>query len=248
VALTAQQIQLLDFCEQYWNLHSTVPSEDFCAENGLDRRFYQKAFKNPDFRDALLARGVRIRGVTLGNDPFTKMNALTAEQLTVANVLLDMNDNRSRKKKLTDLGVSSAQLNAWYRDPAFQHYMRMRTEGLVGAEGESEANLALLNALRNGDLSAVKYYNELTGKYRPGAKDDNVDVGRLLQLFIEVIQRHVESADTRDLIAQDLMQIAKGMQAAKSNILGPVQLPSQVGITGGAVNDMAALPVGTGGI
>lgn len=226
--LTDVQLQLLNFCEQYWFQHSTVPSEDYCAENGLDRKFYQKCFKSKNFREALLARGVLIRGVTVGNDPFTKMSALTEEQLTVANVLLDRNDNRSRKKKLQDLQVSSAQLNSWYRDPAFQHYMRERTEGMLGESGAVEADLALLDSLRDGDLSAVKYFNEFTGRYRPNQATDSVDVKQLLQLFIEVIQKHVTSTDQQVLIARDLMMIANSMKAIKSNVFDD-NMPSPVG-------------------
>lgn len=240
--LTDQQIQLLNFCEQYWFSHSTVPSEDFCVENGLDRKFYQKAFKSQEFRDALLARGIRLRGITLGNDPFSKMNALTEEQLTVANVLLDMDDNRSRKKKLQDLGVSSAQLQSWYRDPAFQSYLRTRTEGALGEQGYIEADMALLDALRKGDLTAVRYFNEFTGRYRPGQGNDNVDVKQLLQLFVEVVQKHVESPDTQIAIAQDLLMIAKSMSSVKQDVFGsePVR-PISVPVT-------RALPVGTDSI
>ncbi|HET7713253.1 MAG TPA: hypothetical protein VFK94_02120 [Patescibacteria group bacterium] len=225
MALSDAQIQLLNFCEQYWFTHSTVPSEDFCAEHGLDRRFYQKAFRSKEFREALLARGVRLRGVTIGNDPFSKMNALTEEQLTVANVLLDRDDNRSRKKKLADLGVSSAQLNAWYRDPAFQNYLRERTEGALGGQGYIEADLALLDSLRAGDMQAVKYFNEFTGRYRPGASNDNVDVKQLLQLFIEVVQKHVAHPDTQLAIARDLMMIANSMKAIKSDVFTDKQPP-----------------------
>lgn len=233
MALSDAQIQLLNFCEQYWFQHSTVPSEDFCADNGLDRKFYQKAFKSKEFREALLARGVRIRGITIGNDPYSKMKALTEEQLTVANVLLDRNDNRSRKKKLADLGVSSAQLNAWYRDPAFQHYMRERTEAVLGEQGAVEADMALLDSLREGDLSAVKYFNEFSGRYRPGANTDNVDVKKLLQLFVEVVQKHVDDADVQLAIGKDLLMIANSMKAVKTTVFdgpsnAPVGMPLQI--------------------
>jgi len=218
MALTEAQVQLLNFCEQYWHLHSTVPSEDFCAENGLDRRFYQKAFKSREFREALLARGIKIRGVTVGNSPYEKMHALTEEQLTVANVLLDRDDNRSRKKKLADLGVSSAQLNAWYKDPAFQNYLRERTEGMLGENGATEADLALLDALRAGDLNAVKYFNEFSGRYRPGQNTDQVDVKQLLQLFVEVVQKHVADPALQSAIAQDLLMIANSMKAVRNDL------------------------------
>jgi hypothetical protein len=76
--------------------------------------YYRKFLANQDVRNALLARGIPLSHLGGGNQ-----GVLTEEQLTAANVMLDLRDNRSQKKKLADFGVPTQKWEAWLRDPGF---------------------------------------------------------------------------------------------------------------------------------
>jgi hypothetical protein len=171
---------------------------------GLPADSWWKYFSSAEFRDTLLSRGISLKGLALGpTDP--KSTILTEEQLRVANIMLDMRDNRSQKKKLEQCGVSTAKYQAWLRDPAYQNYIRTRGEAALG-DNQHEAHLALVERVRVGDLGAIKYFNEMTGRHVPN-KDSNVNISQILMMVIESIQRHVTDPATQEAIANDLMRL-----------------------------------------
>lgn len=71
-----------------------------------------------------------VKQATVNNDWRDK--TLTPLQLAVANTMLDLIDTRSQKKKLQDLGVSTAVYSNWLKDPNFNNYLRTRAENLMG--------------------------------------------------------------------------------------------------------------------
>lgn len=206
MALSNKELMLLNYFEQHWFVNSSVPTEDYCAEKGgLDRNFYRNCLRKKEFRDALVSRGIHIPGLVENPDKPAFADGLTELQLTVANLMLDLRDTRSRSKKLSDCGVSSGQYQSWLKDPAFSAYLRSRAENILG-DNQHEAHLALVGRVQQGDIQAIKYFNELTGYYRPDAQG-NVDVPALLQLFVEIIQKHVRDTDTQRAIASDLLAL-----------------------------------------
>jgi hypothetical protein len=209
MALNGAQHDFLNFIEQYWYEHGSIPTKDYARDCGLSADSLWDNFNKPDFRDAVLSRGISLRGLEYApGDP--RGRVLTEEQLTVANVMLDIRDNRSQKKKLAELEIPTQKWEAWLRDPAFQNYIRNRAEASLG-DNQHEAHLALVDRVRSGDVSAIKYFNELTGRYIP-QRSSNVDVGMVLMRVVEIIQRHVTDSDIQESIAQDLMQLALSAQ------------------------------------
>ncbi len=107
MALSNAQHDFLNFLEQYWFEHGGLPTKDYLTELGMDTNDLWANFSKSNFRDALLSRGISLAGLEFhASDPRAKR--LTEEQLTVANVMLDLRDNRSQKKKLQELGVPTA--------------------------------------------------------------------------------------------------------------------------------------------
>ncbi len=72
---------------------------------------------------------------------------------------------------------------------------------------QHEAHLALVDRVRSGDVSAIKYFNELTGRYLP-QRSNNVDVGLVLMRVVEILQKHISDPELQEVIGQDLMQLA----------------------------------------
>lgn len=132
--------------------------------------------------------------------------ALTPLQLIAVNMMLDLIDQRSEKKKLQDIGVSTAQWQMWLKDPTFAKYLHQRAEAMLG-DHQHEAQLALLDKIRMGDINAIKYYNEMTGKYKPetaSSPSTNMvtDFKQLLIRILEVINDEVNDPTVAFKIAE----------------------------------------------
>ena len=194
--LTTGEKSLLSYFEQNWFLHGSLPTRELCVKSGLGGVIFDKAIKNPAFKEALERRGVATKNSAI----------LTPEQLTTANVMLDLRDNRSQRKKLQECGVTTAKWEGWLRDPNFRQYLQTRAENLLG-DNLHESHLALLDRVRSGDIGAIKYFNEITGRYVP-AGNEKVDVNGILMKVLEIIQRHVTDGSALDLIARDFMLLA----------------------------------------
>ena len=205
--LSDAEHEFLNYIEQEYLVHGGIPTAQVCVERSIaTQQFYTRCFKKADFRHALAVRGIALRGLD-GPDA----GRLSLEQLTVANAMLDLRDNRSQKKKLTEYGIATGKWEAWLRDPVFQNYLRTRSEALLG-DSLHESHLALVDRVRSGDLGAIKYFNEITGRYVPNATE-KADVASIIGLVVEVIQRHVQDQATLKLLADDIMLIAGGVSA-----------------------------------
>lgn len=210
--LSVKDHELLTYIEQEYLLHGAVPTkEKVLSKNITNKTHYDKCLSSSDFRNAMLARGISLRGYSpdASNDV-----VLTEEQLVCANTMLDLRDNRSQTKKLRELGVSTSKWEGWLRDPAFQSYIRTRAENLLG-DNLHESHLALLDRVRSGDINAIKYFNEITGRYVPNASD-KADVNAVLMMVLEVIQRHVKDEAQLVAIADDMVAIGRKINPMQS--------------------------------
>ena len=130
---------------------------------------------------------------------------LSAEQLAAANLLLDFSDNRSQAAKLKAIGVSTQRYTAWLRQPAFSGYLRERAEGLIN-NSQHEAHTSLLRAVQNGRMDAIKYYNEVTGRYNP--KDQEaINLTAILVKVVEILQIHVKEPEVLRAVAKELGEL-----------------------------------------
>lgn len=205
--LSPKDHSLLTFIEQEYLVHGAVPTLEYTLEARVtDAAHYKRCLANVSFRHAMATRGISLRG--LGGNP-KEDNILTEEQLVAANIMLDLRDNRSQKKKLGDLGITSGKWEGWLRDPAFQSYLRTRAENLL-PDSLHESHLALIDRVRSGDINAIKYYNEITGRYVPNGSD-KADVNAVLMMVLEVIQRHVKDPVALTGISDDLVAIGRNM-------------------------------------
>lgn len=204
-ALTEVEYELLSYFEQVWLETGLLITQDKAAiDYGIPVELFKAAWNKPEFKRELDLRGITVKSAVNGEK--WRLKALTELQLTAANVMMDFQDTRSQKKKLADLGVSTAQWQSWLKDRAFQDYLRQRAENILG-DNTHEAHLALIDRVRSGDMSAIKYYNEITGRYVP-TKDNNVNVQLILVRVLEIIQKYVQDVRVQDLIAQEFLGLA----------------------------------------
>jgi hypothetical protein len=201
---------------------------------------YIGALKKPVFRESLIERGVPSKVISQ-LVPFEetttpvgswKNYALSETQLLCANAILDSTDNRSRRKKLSELGIKTQQYETWMRDPVFSGYLRARAEGLL-SDSQHESHLALIDRVKAGDISAIKYYNEMTGRYvQASARNagSSGDVKMILLRVVEVLQKHLEPAQLQ-VVAGELLALAEGGQLEALTPVKPVSTPKERVIT-----------------
>lgn len=208
VRLKTHQFEFVLLCQQYFIRKGVFPSyEGFSAEfpnSGLSRNDYEGLLSETTVVAALSARGC---------PPDSEKSAslqkylLSEEQIAVANTILDTLDKRSKIKKLTELGVSTATYNKWLRDPNYRKYVLDRSEALL-LENQHVAHMSLIERVSQGDLGAIKYFNSLTGRF---AEKTNTAVqinnygSDILIKVVEVIQKHVKDPETLEAIATDIL-------------------------------------------
>jgi hypothetical protein len=210
-SLSDSAVRCIAFVEQTFWMTGSVPTQDVLVERlGLSKQTVKKYFEDETFRTALRTRGVDL-------SPEQSTGLLTIQQLTLANILLNLHDKRSVRQKLDEVGVSSQQYHVWLKDPAFSDYMRKRAEDLFQGK-DHEVYIALLNNATNGDDKAIQLFFEMRGIYNPKLQVE-VNLEQVLQKVIEIIARHVQDPATLAAIADDMDLLDTG--APRRGALSP---------------------------
>lgn len=219
--LTKEQYELLLFCEQsYWRT-GDIPTYSNLVEQGINlaEEVYDEAWINPKFISSLRSRGIpeHVLSSESNSEGAFRGRLLTEQQLIVANVLLDPLDKRSKLKKLTELGVTTAEYNAWLKQPRFRQYCLDRAEGAL-IEAQPSAHMSLIERVSQGDLGAIKYFNSMTGRYRERTSagvevnvQNNYGSDMLIQI-VEVIQRHVKDPEVLAAIGDEILALTNRNQ------------------------------------
>lgn len=211
-------LQLVTIIDYEWNLKGDWSVDGLVKEYGYTEDEVRTYLQNPAAVGALEERGITaLQIVTVtGHKPDKKVAKLTPIQLVVANKLLDLYDTRSPRKKMQDLGVSSAQYSSWMRDPEFSSYLQQRAESMLG-DTQHEAMLALMDKVQAGDLNAIKYYHELTGRFTPASsREVGSNAGDLQNMVIRIIEIVIDECDpvTASRISDRLKGLVTGAQVA----------------------------------
>lgn len=140
---------------------------------------------------------------------------LTPEQIAVAAALNNTADRRSNSRKLTHLGVSERKFGGWMHSKVFSDYMKISANNLL-EHAEHAAHTALLAKVQSGDVNAVKFFFEMTGRYNPNY-ESTVNLQQLLSKFVEIVQKHIHNPDQLKAIAADLQMAYVESGAAATN-------------------------------
>lgn len=228
VRLTEVEIDFVTMLDMHWGTTGELLSSEQALERfGLPVGVYNQCMTKQYVLDALAERGVtaRIEVAELEN---WRHATLTPEQLLVANTMLDLIDTRNDRKKLNDLGVTTARYNNWLRQPEFRAYLQGRAESLIGAS-QHEALLALVDRMRSGDTKAIELYWEYTGKFiKSGGNSGGSSTGAisaetvtgLVQSIIEIIVEEVDDPILGARISDRLGKLIQARSAATQLVNG----------------------------
>jgi hypothetical protein len=152
--LSEVEIDFITVLDMHWGVTGELITAEQAEEKyRIPVGVFEQCMKKQYLLDALAERGITAK-IDLADAEQWRHATLTPEQLLVANTMLDLIDTRNDRKKLNDLGVSSAKYNAWLRQPEFRAYLQGRAESLLGAS-QHEALLALVDRVRSGDYSGT---------------------------------------------------------------------------------------------
>lgn len=145
-----------------------------------------------EFSDAMAARGV----------PWEKQNGLTATQMLVLQIITNPTDRRKLETKLKAAGVTYTTYRAWLRQPQFSQYLNKVTEGML-VDHIPDFNTVLTNKALSGDLNALKFVYELSGRHDPN-RQQVMDLQAVIQALVEIVTRNVSDAETLTRISNEL--------------------------------------------
>jgi hypothetical protein len=192
--LTLDEIKLVNKVEQYWHIKREFPPEDF---------FDNKLILNkPAFKRAMSMRGILMPSPD---------NDLSSEQMAAILVITNYLDKRSQAAKLKSLGVTPQQWQGWLKDHKFKTYLHNISSSTF-EDALPTAYEGLLKKVEAGDVNAVKFYMEVTGRYTEDAGQvQNLKI--IVARLIEVIQRRVKDPELLRAISSDFNTVLTGGEA-----------------------------------
>lgn len=215
--LSEAELEFVTLVHYEWGLKGDYDPAFIKKEYGYSEQEFTDLITSTAVVKALGERGFPCRRLEAVEEATVKKAKLTPIQLIVANTMLDLADTRSTKKKLQDLGCTTATYQMWLRDENFSAYLRERAEALVG-DVQHEAMLSLVDRVQSGDIKAIQYYHEITGRFVPQSANNGVgsshDMQGMIVRIIEIIIDEVDDPQTALRISDRLKGLVTGAQIA----------------------------------
>ena len=166
---------------------------------GLKKSDVELVWGSSKFRRALADRGIRSTAdpnLSLRQEMFLQaylnpLNLLTPQVL-------------AKRMK-----ISLSELDGWLRQKDFAEAMKVKAEENL-QKFIPMADVALGQLVQSGDMKAIQFVNQLTGRFDPNARS-SVDVPALLLQVQDIILRHVTDASVKRNIARELIAMASGV-------------------------------------
>lgn len=196
------QLDFVTIVDQHYSEHRIMLTRTRAnVDWGYSPEQYDYYIASPYVIAALKERGIEVErelARTLAEPESVeekRARSLSPLQLVVANSLLDLTDQRSDKKKLSDLGVSTTMYQRWLRDKNFATYLNTVSESLL-SDSQHEASLALRDKVKAGDLPSIKFYMEYTGRFTSKADSAGGSADRdVTGLLVRILEIVIEECD-----------------------------------------------------
>lgn len=189
--LNLYEIRLVNRVEQYWHQHHSFPPDDFFDGTLV--------LEKPAFKRAMSMRGIIMP---------SEIEDLTSEQMAAILSVTNYLDKRSQASKLKALGITNQQWQGWLVNPKFKQYLH-NTSSSTFNDALHTAQEGLMRKVEAGDVNAVKFYMEMTGRYtESGGQVENLKV--IISRLIEVIQRHIKDPEQLRAISTDFNTVLSG--------------------------------------
>jgi hypothetical protein len=156
-------------------------------------------FPSDRFQNAMEKRGIKT----------TKNPSLTLRQESFLQAYLNPLNLLTPQVLAKRMKISSTELDGWMRQKEFA--------GAFSAKAEDNlrkyipiADQALGQLVQSGDMKAITFLNQLTGRFDPNARSGNIDIPAMLMQVQDIIMRHVLDPAVKRNIARELIALASG--------------------------------------
>lgn len=222
--LTKSEAEFVTIIDYEWNLKGNLEPDSLKSEYGFSDEEWSALSGNSTVHQALQERGINVKSIAPDSEivKAAGRSKLTPIQLIVANSMLNLVDTRPPKKKLQDAGVSPYQYQSWLKDAEFINYMKERSEGLL-TDVSHEVMLSLVDKAMSGDMKAISYYHELTGRFVQASTASSGtgtqhDLSSMIVRIIEIIVDEVDDPNVAGRIADRLKGLVMGHQVAAAAV------------------------------
>ena len=168
---------------------SSIISED----RALPPQKVRELVVTPRFKQAAKERGV----------PVARMDGLSPEMVaalrTVADPTLTQMDER---KRVEALGISWQEYQGWMDYPPFREKYRTLMAKVLDVAVD-KADMKLAELIESGNLKAIEYANEKTGRFVKGAQQQQ-DFNQLVLMVLSVLTKHITNPHELEAVSNDL--------------------------------------------
>jgi hypothetical protein len=194
------RVDVLTFVEVYYYENKRLPDHHVLHEHFRehpDRPNFLKGWTTilESISDSLANRGIK---------PYnTVENYIDPKFAWATSLIVNHLDKRTIPAKLKEAGLTTKEWQAFLRRKRHYDYFQARLDEVFDQDVKNDAKLALARAIENGDLQAIKYYNELKNIYRPETQSAMQMVSIVLTAVMEILAIHVPP-DTLNRVAAEI--------------------------------------------
>lgn len=185
--------KVLPWIELFWHSHKRFPTDtELSAEFGFDSTDLLRLKGSKYLKECLKSRGIRM------TDDF-----FSEKQVAAIALITNFADTRPVNAKLSGIGVTSEMYNGWLQDPKFKRELAARADDIL-ENVYPEATAALAKKVRSGDMNALKFYFEITGR---ASSPEAINVKMMMARLIEAVEKHVKDPEILALIANEIRAV-----------------------------------------
>jgi hypothetical protein len=184
------RVDVLTFVEVYYYENKRLPPANILHEHFKahpDRPNFLKGWNTvlDSISDSLLNRGIK---------PYNTVdNYVDPKFAWATSLIVNHLDKRTIPAKLKEAGLTTKEWQAFLRRKRHFDYFQSRLDEVFDNDVKNDAKIAPARSIQNGDLQAIKYYNELKNIYRPETQNALQMVSIVLTAVMEILAQHVES-------------------------------------------------------
>lgn len=148
-------------------------------------------------------KSIQDRGIRTTADP-----NLSLRQETFLQAYLNPLNLKPPQTIAKQLKISTTELDGWMRDKHFAGAMSSKSEENL-KKYIPIADQALGQLVQQGDMKAITFINQLTGRFDPNARQ-SLDVPALMMQIQDIVLRNVRDPIAKRNIARELIALAQG--------------------------------------
>lgn len=200
--------KILPWVENFWHQHKRYPTD-----TELSNQF------GFDADDLVRLRGSKFYNECLKSRGMSQVETFfTEKQIAALALITNFSDRRPVDAKLAGIGVTPEMYQGWMSNPAFKRELQSRADDILD-NVYPEAQAALAKKVSQGDVSALKFYYEITGR---ASSPEAINLKMAMAKMMEAVMKHVKDPAVLQAIASEM----QGLNAESVTPVAVVQSQS----------------------